>query len=273
MNKIISALKKNKVLNSILKPVTKQYRKRKYQQYLASLGLKGKISYNDAMFDNITHYMAVGESAMVNIENALKASGKTFASLEEVLDIPSGHGRVLRLLVTKVPPERVTACDIDEDGINFCKKEFGCKKMLSSHDLSKIQFPVTYSLIWVGSLFTHIDKKAFSDLLTLLFNALEPGGVLVFTTQGKYSVEIFEKYWTGEPVPVSNDQLQKALDKTGGFYFAPYANSKDYGISISLKPYVINLIESLFQNTAKVVMYKERGWDDHQDVFAIQKLH
>ncbi|HVX51514.1 MAG TPA: class I SAM-dependent methyltransferase [Chitinophagaceae bacterium] len=271
---IVNTLKKNKVLNSIMKPVTKQYRKRKYQKYLASLGLNGKISYKDAMFDNITHYIAVGESAMVNIENALKASGKTFASLNEVLDIPSGHGRVLRLLVTKVPPERVTACDIDEDGINFCKKEFGCKKMLSSADISTIQFPVNYSLIWVGSLFTHLDKKAFSDLLVLLFNALEPGGVLVFTTHGKYSVEIFEKYWLAEKsAPVSNEQLQKELEKTNGFYFAPYANSKDYGISVSLKPYVINLIETLFQNKAKVVMYKERGWDDHQDVFAIQKLH
>jgi hypothetical protein len=124
----------------------------------------------------------------------------------------------------------------------------------------------------VGSLFTHINKKAFSDLLTVLFNALEPGGVLVFTTQGKYSVEIFETYWVNEPAPVSKEELQKELEKTGGFYFAPYANAKDYGVSISLQQYVLGLIESLFKNKAKVVMYNERGWDNHQDVFAIQKL-
>ena len=273
MNKVVSALKKNKILYSILMPVTKRYRKIKYQKHLASLGLNGKISYMDAMFDNISHYMEVGNSAIVNIENALKASDKTFASLKEVLDMPSGHGRVLRLLVNKVPPERITACDIDANGINFCKKEFGCKKFLSSRDISKIQFPVNYSLVWVGSLFTHIDKKAFSNLLRLLFNSLEPGGVLVFTTQGSYSVEIFETYWPKQPIPISNEQLQQELEKTNGFYFAPYANSTDYGVSISLKHYVLSLIESLFKNQAKVVMYKEKGWDNHQDVVAIQKIN
>lgn len=272
MNKVFRVLKKNKILDSILMSVKNYYRKIKYEKYTDYPGLNGKISYKDTMFNgDISHYIKVGDSAIVNIESALKASNRTFASLKEVLDMPSGHGRILRLLAIKVSPERITACDIDADGINFCKNEFGCKKFLSSRDLSKIQFPENYSLIWVGSLFTHINEKTFSNLLKLLFNSLELDGVLVFTTHGKYSVEIFEKYWA-KTVPVSNEQLQKELEKTNGFYYAPYANTEDYGISISLKHYVLTLIESLFENKAKVVMSKERGWDNHQDVFAIQKV-
>jgi len=274
MNKVFETLKKNKIISGAwrnAKNFTKKFERAKYNNYP---GLNGRISHNDDMFDDISHYMSVGNSAMENIEAALKASNKSFVSLNSVLDLPSGHGRVLRLLATKVSPENITACDIDADGIEFCKKEFHCKKILSNKDISKIHFPEDYSLIWVGSLFTHLDKEAFSGLLKLLFNSLEPGGILMFTTHGKYSVEIFHKYWERDPggMPLSHQQLQEELVKTNGFYYAPYHNSEGYGISISLEPYVTNLIESLFKGKAKVILFSERGWDNHQDVFAIQRI-
>jgi len=243
----------------------------KYNDYP---GLNGKISHNDSLFANdITHYISVGNSAIENIEKALRASSKSFDALKSVLDFPSGHGRVLRVLATKVSPAKITACDIDEDGINFCEKEFHCKKILSDKNISKIQFPEHYELIWVGSLFTHFDKDAFSDLLTLSFSSLEPGGVLVFTTHGRHSVETFHRYWEKHPgsMPLSSEQLQKELASSGGFYYAPYHNAEGYGVSVSLQPYVVNLIEKLFKGKAKVLFFNERGWDDHQDVFAIQK--
>jgi len=43
--------------------------------------------------------------------------------------------------------------------MSFCKKEFECKAFLSQKDVSKIHFPEQYSLIWVGSLFTHFDEN------------------------------------------------------------------------------------------------------------------
>jgi len=272
MNRLYTALQKNKILQSIWTPLKSFYRKVKYLKFNNYPGLNGRISPRDAMFTgNIEHYMSVGNSAIENIETALKAANINFDSLNAVLDMPSGYGRVLRLLVTKVSPGKVTACEIDAEAIEFCAKEFGCKKILSSQDFSQLKFPENYSLIWVGSLFTHLNQEAFSSLLRLLFNSLERSGILVFTTHGKYSVETFERYWARQPVPVSHEQLQRALEKTNGFYYAPYYNSENYGISISLKHYVIALIESLFGSKARFIYYNERGWDDHQDVFAIQK--
>jgi SAM-dependent methyltransferase len=274
MNKLLKSLKKNQTIYNLLFPLKKFYRKIKNGKYITHPGLIGRISYMDTMFvGDINHYIAVANSAMENIDQALKASNKTFDSLKEVLDLPSGHGRVLRLLTTKVSAKNITACDVDADGINFCEKEFGCKKFLSTYDLSKIQFPTQYSLIWVGSLFTHLNKDSFTKLLKLLFNSLELNGVVVFTTHGNYSVETFESYWLMHPpAPISQEELKKELEKSNGFYFAPYPNTEDYGISISLNHYVISLVETLFQDKAKIVMYKERGWDNHQNVFAIQRI-
>src|SRR4030095_2041450 len=172
MNKLFRTLKKNKIIYGVwraVKTFPKKIARSKYNNYP---GLNGRISPNDGMFANdITHYISVGTSALENIESALIAANKSFDSLRSVLDFPSGHGRVLRSLVTKVSPEKITACDIDADAIKFCEKEFHCKKILSNQNISKIQFPEHYTLIWVGSLFTHFDKEAFSDLLTLSFNS------------------------------------------------------------------------------------------------------
>lgn len=276
MNNVLSILKRSSTLHNIWMPVRRQYRKIKEAKYTSYPGLNGRISERDTMFaGNAKHYMEVGTSAMQNIEKALVAAGKTFGSLNEVLDMPSGHGRVLRLLATKVSPKQITACDLDEDGIDFCAKEFGCKKILSARQISKIQFPESYSLIWVGSLFTHLDQEAFTTLMRILFDSLEPGGVLVFTAHGTYSVDIFESYWAAQPtgVPVSAGQLQEKLAHTNGFYYAPYYNTKDYGVSISLQHYVNALIKNLFADKAKIVLYKERGWDNHQDVYAIERIN
>ena len=276
MNTVFKTLKKNKIIYGTWRRAKLFARRIVHLKYNNYPGLHGRISHRDGMFSgDIRHYMSVGDSAIANIESALKAAGKSLSSSKSILDIPSGHGRVLRLLAANVSPDQITACDLDEDGIEFCAKEFGCKKILSNRDLSKIHFPENYSLIWVGSLFTHVDEAPFADLLKLLFNSLEPDGVLVFTTHGKFSVEVFDRYWKWDAngVPLSNAQLQKELAKNKGFYYAPYYNSKEYGISISLAPYVTSLIESLFKGKAKVIFFNEKGWDDHQDVFAIQKVN
>ncbi len=272
MKNAIRNLGRNRVVSSILTSIRLNKRKRKYGEYITDERLNGRITYKDMMYaGDLSHYLKVGDSAMDNIEQALSAAGRTFDSLNEVLDMPCGHGRVLRLLATKVPAERITACEIDSDGIEFCKAEFGCKAFQSSYDISAIQFKDTFSLIWVGSLFTHLNEEAFSSLLKLLFNALESNGVLVFTAHGNYSIEIFDQYW-GKNVPVNAEQLQGELKKTNGFYFAPYPSTKDYGISISLHHYVVAQVKKLFSDTATVVMFRERGWDNHQDVYAIKKI-
>lgn len=243
-----------------------------YGEYITDERLNGRIIYRDMMYaGDISHYISVGNSAMENIEQALRAAGRTFDSLNQVMDMPCGHGRVLRLLATKVPADRITACEIDPGGIEFCADEFGCKKFQSSYDISTIQFEEEFSLIWVGSLFTHLNAQAFSDLLALLFDSLEENGVLVFTAHGNYSIEIFEQYW-GRNVPVNAKELQVELAKTNGFYFAAYPSTKDYGISISLHHYVVELINTLFADRASVVFFKERGWDNHQDVYGIKKI-
>jgi hypothetical protein len=67
----------------------------------------------------IHHYGHAGCSALVNIEASLAIAARTFADVTGCLDLPSGYGRVTRLLRRKIPPSRITACDVEAEAVRF----------------------------------------------------------------------------------------------------------------------------------------------------------
>jgi len=120
----------------------------------------------------------------------------------------------------------------------------------------------------VGSLITHINSIAFIALLEVLYSILEDGGILVFTTHGLYSLELLDTY--GIPILNKNEVIISL--KEGGYFYAPYPHSKDYGISICLPEHVLSATNRLFGNKLKLLTYKYKGWDNHQDVYAFQRI-
>src|SRR4029453_9635557 len=82
-------------------------------------GLIEEISPNDGMFvGNRIHYFAVAQGALECIRVALLAAGKQ--DVRSILDLPCGHGRVLRKLKAEFPDAALTGCDIERDGVDFC---------------------------------------------------------------------------------------------------------------------------------------------------------
>jgi SAM-dependent methyltransferase len=242
----------------------------------------GKIHPNEDMLsrpdgkltrDSYIHYNSVGFSALSNIEEALEAANTKFENVRYCLDLPSGYGRVLRVLQTKINASEITACDIREEAVLFCSSEFGAEPLISNADFRRIDFRKKYDLIWVGSLCTHISERSFSALLEVLYNVLENCGVLVFTTHGEYSIErIIDKNKNVYRVPFPEKERLIRIFKNKGYYFTAYPHSKDYGISICSPEYVFDKISKLFRKRSRLLMYKYRGWDRHQDVYAYQRL-
>src|SRR5436190_9999797 len=96
------------------------------------------ISPNDAMFDrnHPAYYYKAGKSALNCIRLSLSAANK--ASISSILDLPCGHGRVLRYLQAEFPQAKITACDLDQDAVDFCAKTFECRGIYSQRNLSKL---------------------------------------------------------------------------------------------------------------------------------------
>jgi len=270
MNQLKKILKKSTFLSGLVKAQKTKSKKKKYAEYYNDMAAsKGRLSYNDEMFSgDIKHYLGAGESAISNIKESLEMAGTDFGSINHILDLPCGHGRVMRHMIEYIPASKITGCEIDPDAVKFCQKEFGCVPLISNLDYKKIKFPFKYDLIWVGSLFTHLDKKNFRDLLEVLYDNLNAKGVLVFTAHGDHSLSLMDLYISDHSD--SNDKIKKIYDNEG-FYYTPYDGNPHYGISLSRKDIVCKWAEEISKGNLELLRFKFRGWDNHQDVYTFIK--
>lgn len=232
-------------------------------------GVPGRIHFNDQSLikNNSDHYKSVGESAVKLIESALQESGKILKENANILDFPCGYGRVLRFLKKEFSRANFYGGDVDPRALKFCKKEFNIIQVQSYVNFRKVKFPVSYDLIWVGSLFTHIDSQDFQNLIETLISSLKEKGVIIFTTHGKECLNQLDSYGLN---PLDPDSIKKELENTG-FVFKPYPGQSSYGISICTRHFVMETVNQAFGDKVRPVFYKKRGWDDHQDVYAFQR--
>ncbi|HYP02594.1 MAG TPA: methyltransferase domain-containing protein, partial [Pyrinomonadaceae bacterium] len=128
--------------------------------------VESRISPRDTMYaGDGAHYFKVGLSAMRALEEAIGRA--KLSQVERVLDLPCGHGRVLRFLVERFPQAAFTACDLDRDGVDFCAHTFGATPVYSDADLDALSFDTRFDLIWCGSLVTHLNEGATRALFRL----------------------------------------------------------------------------------------------------------
>ena len=229
-----------------------------------------EISPSDNMFQgNEEHYFNVGQSALNAILIGMQISNKDKSTIKRILDLPSGHGRVLRYLRSFFPTCEIMACDIDKDGVDFCSKTFGATSLYSSKNVDEISFMESFDLIWCGSLFTHLDKNNWISFLNLFTTNLEDNGLLIFTVHGRQTQNFMELKKVDYGLEKSSVKKLLQNYKKNGFGYEDYPGQRNYGISISTPSFVLSLLEK--RTDLKILVYNEKGWDNHQDVIVCQK--
>jgi SAM-dependent methyltransferase len=228
-----------------------------------------RLSPNDTMKNE--WYLEVGRSAVDVILAACLSS--RISRVQRVLDLPCGHGRVLRHLVQLFPEAQFDACDLDADGVKYCAETFGARPILSRPDLSEVDFGAQYDLIWVGSLFTHVSQKFAQRWLAHLARYLAPDGIVVATLHGRWSEHVHAKY----PY-IAAGRWKTILDgyRRDGYGYCDYAKEEvpgflggAYGVSLVSPRVSIGMIEQI--PGVRIYSYGERAWADHQDVVVFGK--
>jgi SAM-dependent methyltransferase len=131
-------------------------------------------------------YFHCGRSALECIQKALDIASISPNRIKRILDLPCGHGRVLRYLKAAFPEAEIAASDLLREGVDFCSSTFGATAVYSCDEPEAIPLePGSFELIWVGSLFTHLDAPLWSRFLAVLRSSLCAGGLLVFSTHGR----------------------------------------------------------------------------------------
>jgi SAM-dependent methyltransferase len=220
------------------------------------------LSPNDEMFTgNLEDYLSVGETAVVQIAHAMAING--VSECPRILDLPCGHGRVLRALQAVFPDAELTACDVNRDGVDFCAAQFGARPVYSTVNPHEIPLDGEFDLIWVGSLLTHLNAARCRAFLGVLCDRLAPGGLLLVSAHGRNAVN----RWPREDMRLA--QIRGGFE-INGFGYADHAGVSGYGTSAFTPGWLASELYS--RDDVMLIGYAERGLADHQDLATILKL-
>lgn len=248
-----------------------------FDRYTAYTGRKisTEISEHEDMFAHgyedrgaMEHYMKVGRSAIDVVTKTLVAAGRSDA--RKVLDLPCGGGRVTRQLAAFFPEAQLFIGDVNKNKVRAVAETFSATPIEPGIDFSS---PSTerFDLIWVGSLFTHLNEWLFERALRWYVDSLEQDGILILTTHGRRH----EQMQTVQPhVPAERWAPASASLRSTGFGFVPYNADKsndplEIGTTVNSPSWVMRLVET--DPSVRVIGFHEGGWVDAQDVLAVQK--
>jgi SAM-dependent methyltransferase len=220
------------------------------------------LSPNDEMFSgDLDDYLGVAETAIAQIAHAMALTGRT--ECRRILDLPCGHGRVLRALRAVFTDAELVACDINRDGVDFCAAQFGALPVYSTPDPRDIPLDGAFDVIWVGSLLTHLDAPRCRAFLRFLCARLAPNGLLLVSSHGRNAV----RRWPREDGRLA--QIRSGFEQKG-FGYADHAGTSGYGTSAFTAAWLAD--ELYDHDDVMLIGYAERGLADHQDLATIFKL-
>lgn len=212
-------------------------------------------------------YAEVGLSALECVQSGLAAAGK--AVPKRILDFGCGYGRVLRFLRAAFPAAEVFCTDMDAEGLGFCTHHFNTFGVRTDLENGPDWIDTRFDLIWVGSVFTHLDVPNCQRLLRHLAAFLAPGGVVVFTTHGQYARnQMKAKSPVYRMKPEVLGQILADCDATGHGY-SDYADWPGYGVSATTTEWVDGLIA---ESGLVKRLHQPAGWAKHQDVFVAERV-
>lgn len=203
-------------------------------------------------------YVADGWRTLSELMLLIERGGRSLAGFEHVLEFASGHGRFTRHLVKAIGPEKVTVSDVVPEAVAFSTKRFGVHGFVSTSSPAQLKWPRQYDLVFVLSLFTHLPRASWGDWLARIWDAVSPGGVLIFTTHGEFAANRAAVQMGAEEFRFYTESESKALD------------AQEYGTTYTLRRFVDRQIAELRLQPNRVDFAPAWFWG-HQDAFMLHR--
>lgn len=180
-----------------------------------------------------------------------------------VLEFACGYGRVSRHLSSFF--QDFTCSDIHTDAVRFLRDQMELNAIMSAANPKDFSPRKTFDFIFVLSLFSHLPDHLFGPWLGRLYELLNPGGALLFTTHGETAMK-------KEPL------LALSLTLKTGYGFLSSSDQSDldssiYGSSITMPYYVRDKILIETHNIGQIIDFSPGVWWEMQDQWIVQKPH
>lgn len=237
-------------------------------------GIPGRVHFNDFMLDDrspegVASYRARAHNVLDEIDATLQVAGRSFEDVDSWLDFGCGYGRVVRFLVERVPRDRVAACDVIRQGVDFCSAEFGVRPVYSPADPTTLRLG-TFDFVYAISVLSHFNERNSRAVLRVLGESLVANGILLFTTHGRWSVEHPETY--GEEYVARAEEIRDETERRGTFFLPyTYTSGDAYGMAWHTKEWVVEAMRELHRGELDLLRFAPHGLDGHQDVFGFRR--
>ena len=204
-------------------------------------------------------YLEVGRRSWACLVDLLRETGRDPEALSAILDFGCGSGRVIRQIPVHDRPDRtVWGVDVDPAAIRWCSRNLGGYHFATVPDrpptaLADDQFDFIFAI----SVFSHLDEQRQFAWLAELQRLLRPGGIVVASVHGEYHRSV----------------TRRRFDMGTGFAFTRLRTGwfkKDglpdfYQDAQHTRAYV----EREWSRTFRVLLYRERGMNQHQDAVVL----
>lgn len=145
-----------------------------------------------------------------------------------ILEWGCGVARTCRHIHKYTSPEtKVFACDINEQMIDWCKKNITKVKFDTITTITPTNYATNFfSLIYGISIFTHIPANEQEGWLKEMARILQQGGVFIFSTHGK---KYFSKLTTTEQqILQQQGSYTKSYSQKGHRLMSTYNNQENF---------------------------------------------
>jgi ubiquinone/menaquinone biosynthesis C-methylase UbiE len=205
------------------------------------------------------------------IRNTCLKSSKPLSSMDAILDFGCGWGRIIRIFLRDVEPEKLYGCDCTPEIVNICREmNKWCNFDLTNYFPPTGYKSSTFDLIYAYSVFSHLSEKYNKIWLEEFYRIMKPNGILCITIRQKNFI-----YKLKEAYPYMPDfSIEEALKKyenddfvyfnTGGGF---ELTSDFYGEAFMSKKYVERELSKFF----KIIDFIEGTENVDQSIIAAQK--
>lgn len=202
-------------------------------------------------------YFADGWRTLSELMVLLESVRQPLMEVGSFLEFASGHGRFTRHLAKALGAERLAVSDVVPDAVAFAQGSLGVSGFLSAAQPEALVWPRRYDVVFVLSLFSHLPQASWGRWLAKLADAVEPGGLLVFSTHGAQAAR----------------RAGVRLDDEG-FFFAPSSEStaidaQEYGTAFTDEAFVRARIAQHACGTA-VLRFAPAWFWHHQDAWVLE---
>ncbi len=175
----------------------------------------------------------------------------------DLLDFACGYGRLLRMLVTAMPAQRIWASELQAEANVFVAREFGVRNPPSHANPGAFNPAQRFDFIWVASLFTHLPEHLFHAWLQRLYGLLKPHGMLCF------SVRDVAQLGAAAASPASGFLYHGASENAG-------LSSEIYGTAYADKGFVERAMRAVAGADARM-WHLPRALANEQDLYLLER--